>query len=127
MSTGDNSSSYTTVVKLDTNRVFIAHQYNEVFYGIVCTVSGMTVEPGVDTPLSLVYDSYGYATATLVDTNRVFIAHENNVKLYGMVITILDETCAVESGLDYPKIEGITKTACTTTTAGNVWVLDKYY
>ena len=128
LSTAPVSDVYASAVLVDTNKVFIAHGcYSTTLYGTVCTISGITITAGVDTRLSTDYSSHFGTSAVLVDTNKVFIAHRNGTSydassyLYGMVLSVLDGTCAIEST---SKIDGLTKTSCTTTTAGQVWVLD---
>jgi hypothetical protein len=117
---GTVSSDYASAVALGTGKVFVAHRYGSFFHGIVCAISGTTVIPGADAALSSDYTTYTYASTVALDSNNVFIAHRNNNYLYGMVSNAPDITVQTSS----TKIDGLTKTECTTSTAGEVWVLN---
>ncbi len=117
-----NSYYYASVRQIDTNKVFIAHQgENSNLYGIICTISGTSIASGTDTRLSTLTTSCQFASTVLLDTNKVFISHRGGNFLYSKVLDIYDSPRVIEST---SKIQGLTKTECTATTSGQVWVLD---
>ena len=82
-----------SAVKLDENRVFIAHQYGseKYLYGTIVTINGTEMVPTI-TQLSTVGQScYLPPSAILLEANKVFIAHSYNSSsryLYGTIVTI---------------------------------------
>lgn len=92
LSTLDYSSETISAVKLDGNRVFIAHCYGNNTYlsAVVCTVSGTTITAGADTSIVLTSYAGRAISTTLLDNGNVFIAHSygSNRYLYGIVVTI---------------------------------------
>lgn len=92
----DNTNEQTgyaiSAVKLDENRVFIAHSYGSSYYlyGVVVTVNGASIEMSTDTAI----ESYSYAghkiSVCLLSKDKVFIAHSrsSDYNLYGIVVTI---------------------------------------
>ncbi|MDV3426736.1 MAG: hypothetical protein LIR50_06040, partial [Bacillota bacterium] len=121
---GTNMHQYASAVLIDTNKIFIAHSSDTItnYYlnGMICTISGTTITAGSDTTLVSEINASNYASAILIDTDKIFISHRgDNSYLNGVVIDI--ETLIKTSTL---KIDGLTKTECTTTTAGDVWILD---
>jgi len=120
------SSVSVNAVLIDTNKVFIAHSNDNTNYylnGIVCTVSGSTITTGTDTTLINANRSSYRTSATLIDTNKVFIAHSSdntNQYLNGIMVVLTPTIKTSES-----KIEGLTKEEITTSTAGDVWVLNQ--
>lgn len=80
-----SSTKYTgeviSAVKLDANKVFIAHSYSQndyYLYGMVCTVSGETITAGTDTSISTSTYSGYKISAVALSSNKVFIAHNDN-------------------------------------------------
>lgn len=72
-------------IKLDDSRVFIAHSYTSsmYLYGIVCTISDMTITPGVDTCMN---NSVIYATNTMkplmLNNGTILLAHSYSTDYY---------------------------------------------
>ena len=124
LSTVINSHQYASATLVSTDKVFVAHCGNSSsLYGAVCAISGTTITVGTDTQLSTATNSYQYASATLISTDKVFIAHcGNSSTLYGVVCAISDITIQPTTS-QFTNI-GLTKTECTTSTAGEVWVLN---
>ena len=121
LSTESASYQYASAVLVDTDKVFVAHRSSSNYLnGVVCAISGTTITAGTDTLLSSGTNTYYYASAVKLDTNKVFIAHGNGSYLYGVVGNATDFTARAATN----RIQGLTKTACTTSTAGEVWVLD---
>ena len=79
--------------KIDTNKVFISHEYDSGLYGIVCSVSDTTITKGTDTRI-FNYVSTVSSTLTLA-TNRVLIVGINNTtdyKMFGVICDIENNT-----------------------------------
>lgn len=108
LSTTTRTGSTISAVKLDNNRVFIAHGYgsDSHLYGVVCTINGATITKGTDTVLSSNKNA-GYKISTCYLTNgRVFIAHSygNYQHLYGIVVSISGAT--ISKGTDTQLVTG---------------------
>jgi hypothetical protein len=95
----DNTNTYTgyaiSAVKLDENRVFVAHSYGTSYYlyGVVVTIDGASITYGTDTELCNVELSGAKISIAVLDENRVFVAHSySSYYLYGMVVTINNTT-----------------------------------
>ena len=100
----------------------MVHKRSDYLHGMVCTISGTTVTAGTDTQLSAAFNSYNGASAALINTNKIIVPYNGKgTYLYGVVLDLLDGAYAIEALFG---IDGLTKTACTTSTAGQVWVLD---
>ena len=120
------ASSYNnaSAVLIDTNKVFIAHRSdgtNNYLNGIICTISGTTITAATDTTLVSSANAYSSANAVLANTNKVFIAHRSdgtNNYLNGIIVDLTPTIKESET-----QIDGITKTECTTTSEGEVYVL----
>ena len=95
---GTSVSDSTVAVKISSNKVFVAHRYNNGLNAMICTINGTTIIPGTDTVIvnggSNVY-AYSSATAQLIDTNKVFVAHRYGSDMRGVVCDISDTTIAV--------------------------------
>ena len=109
---------------VEPNRFFIVHEISNYLYGMVCTISGTTITAGTDTRLTSSSSSItDYAKVVRVGTDKVFIAHRGTSNyLYGMVCTAPEIT--VQAATSQFSVGGITKTACTGATEGEVWVLN---
>lgn len=109
---------------LGNNQVFVSHgNPSDYLYGVVCVIKGTTINKGTDTQLSTVTGtSYGGKVAVL-SNNKVFIAHSsggNTHYLNGIVCSTGANTIQAST----TRIDGLTKNECTTSTAGDVWVLN---
>lgn len=85
------SGFYHKAVKLDANRVFIAHSDSSYkLYGVVITINGIDITVGTDTLLSSLDDSGMKFSVELVADNKIFIAHCYGAKkhLYSTICTI---------------------------------------
>ena len=91
-----------SAVKINSNKVFIAHTYGlepYYLYGLVCTINGENITAGRDTQLSTRYGGAEISTV-LLSNNKVFIAYDYintsvNIQLYAMVCTIDGENITV--------------------------------
>lgn len=111
------------VAVLSSTKVFISHgSSGDRLFGIECVISGNTITPGTDYRLST-DSSYAYSNncPVVLSNDRVFISHRatSNSILRGVVVSANKTIKLPET-----KIDGVTKTQCTTSTAGDVWVLD---
>lgn len=94
-------------------------------YGTMCTFSGTTITVGTTTELAPTYVSSMSSCNNLIlplESNKGISLHDGNssYNLYGKIIS--DGSTVKESET---KIEGLTKTECTTSVAGEVWVLNQ--
>lgn len=121
MEISSSPSSIVSAVLANPNRVLIAHSIGQFLYGMVCDIVDANIVASVETRISDVYSSYQFASATVLSTDKVFIAHRNSSYLYGIVGTTPETTIATSANA----IQGLTKTKCTTSTAGEVWVLNQ--
>ena len=114
-------STFISTALTNPNRVLITHNIGEHLYGVVCDIVDGSIIMSAETLISDGYSSYYYASATVLSTGKVFIAHRNSSYLYGIVGTTPGTTIAASANA----IQGLTKTECSTSTAGEVWVLDQ--
>ena len=101
LSTDSYSGYKISAVKLDDNRIFIAHSRGGDYslYGIVVTINGATITAGTDTKIDSSYKYTGYVISTqLLSDGNVFIANSrggsyyldcNLVSINGTTITYL--------------------------------------
>lgn len=115
-------SNEASVAVLGSDKVFIAHRgsaSSSNLYGVTCRVVNTSIinspEVAIDTGT---YTSYG-ASAVTLDDNRVFIAHYYSGYGACRVCTISDLAVASSAS----SIDGLTAEECTTSTAGDVWVV----
>ena len=115
------SQSYVSAVALDTSTVFVAYANaaNSYHYGLICTISGTTITAGTDTQLSARSGSHYAVSAAALSTSAIFVSYRVGSYFYGIIAQ--GSTTIRES---ITKIEGLTRTQATTTTAGDVWVLN---
>ena len=89
-------------LRLDSNKVFLAHQYgNHYLYGTIVTISGTISNPSMKvTTTQLNSDQFScyipVLDCILLENNKVFIAHSYsyhaaNQYLYGTIVTIHEE------------------------------------
>lgn len=111
------------VAVLSSTKVFISHRSSDRLSGIECVISGNTITPGTDYRLST-DSSYAYSDncPVVLSNDRVFISHRATSKsvLRGVIVSANKTIKLPET-----KIDGVTKTQCTTSTAGDVWVLNQ--
>lgn len=117
-------SSESSIAVLRSDKVFIAHRgsaNSSQLYGVTCRVANTSIinSPEVAIDTSTTYTSYG-ASAVALDDNRVFIAHYYSGYGACRVCTISDLAVASSAS----SIDGLTAEECTTSTAGDVWVLN---
>jgi hypothetical protein len=95
--TGNYKGSTISTVKLDNNRVFIAHSNSSSYYlnVMVVTIDDTNITAGTDVQLVTSLTNSGYRiSAVLLEENKVFIAHSSGTStatsnyLYGIVCTI---------------------------------------
>ena len=124
LSTGVDSYFWNSATLIDTDTVFIAHYGDSYLYGVVCTINGTTITAGTDTQLSSTSTVAMLVSAVALNTNQVFVAHRiggngDTNDIHGVVAEGSRTIKASET-----KIEGLTKTEATTSTVGDVWVLN---
>ena len=118
-------SNYVSAVALDSSRVFITcARIESRLCGVVCTINGTTITAGTDTQLSSTSTVAMLVSAVALNTNQVFVAHRiggngDTNDIHGVVAEGSRTIKASET-----KIEGLTKTEATTSTVGDVWVLN---
>ena len=155
------------VNQIDKDRVFVPYNYgSDNVYAIVCTVSGTTITKSVETNISIKWTGSDYTPRSdTLSKNKVIMAYQNsdtsklNAKIFdisGTTISVANTITTTTSTnrpnvakinnnkaflfsmfyariVDIPvtikesetKIDGITKTECTTSTAGDVWELNQ--
>lgn len=101
----ENSSNVISVVALSSDKVFIAHSYdnsNYYLYGVICTINGMEITTGIDTQLSTIKNSGKGISTTLVSNSKVLITHSYDTKyhLYGLICTIPMDSTTITAGTD---------------------------
>ena len=94
-------------VLVDTNKVFIAHNYGDStrnLYGTIVEISGTTMTATTQILNSTSKSCYTGGSCVLVDTNKVFIAHNysSSLHLYGTIVEISGTTMTATS----TKIDG---------------------
>lgn len=114
--------------KIGNDKVFVTHSNQagsgsqQKLNGLLCNVSGTTITIDSDTSLTTGVCSANYNSSTVLE-NKIFIVHQSdstNKYLNGIVV---DLTPTIK--LSTSKIDGITKDEITTSTAGDVWVLNQ--
>ena len=109
----------TNAVRLAANKVFASICGASESFVATCLV----VDKAVAKISKKLVGAYGAMSSTLLDTDKVFLSYgydSSRKYLYGIVYDISDITIKEPSMV----IQGLTKTACTTSTAGEVWVLN---
>ena len=118
-----NTFPYYSIGVLSDKKVFITVGYGyNCLGGVVCHIVGDSAIPGgkiqlYDTNTSSSYES---ASVAVLDSDRVFVSHRRGNYLWGIVATASDTTVIPATST----ATGLTKTQCTTSTAGDIWVLD---
>lgn len=119
------TGSSISVAALSDSKVFIAHSSsggNSYLNGLSCTISGTKISPGADTTLSnSVYSSF-YARVVKVNSNQAFITHSYGSSGTALVGTLCTPETVIKKATT--KIGGITKEACGSAYAGDVWILE---
>lgn len=88
------SGSAISAIKLDDNRIFIAHSYDKNYhlYGMIVSISGSTITTGNDTELTIntTIDRPGRISAQLLHGGDVFVSYPYGSRnyLYGMIVSI---------------------------------------
>lgn len=88
------SGSAISAIKLDDNRIFIAHSYGKNYhlYGMIVSISGSTITTGDDTELTIntSIDRPGRISAQLLHGGDVFVSYPYGARnyLYGMIVSI---------------------------------------
>jgi len=120
------SYSYVSVSKLNKDKVFVTYRGGSSNYylsGVICNINGNSINKGTEAQLSTGSNSHAYTSSVALSEDKVFVAHasdNSNHYLNGVVCNQLKDTIQEAT----TKINGLTKTQCTTSTAGDVWILD---
>ena len=123
LTTTASSFGNTSLALVEPNRFFIAHKVDSGrLSSIVCAISGTTITIGTDTILTN-NNMSDYTKAVRVDTDKVLVVHRGTSNyLYGMVCTAPEIT--VKAATSQFTVAAITKSACTSATEGEVWILE---
>ena len=98
--------------------------------GIVCTINGTTITPGNSIYLDDIYYSEEGLSAVVTDTDEVFVTHQGSkdsrLDLYGIHYSLMNNNIKAVSTIkeSETRVDGITKTQCTTSVEGDIYVLD---
>ena len=95
LSSIEKTGSAISAIKLDDNRIFIAHSYGKNYhlYGMIVSINGDIITTGTDTELVTPTHAGTTISTELLSDGRIFIAHsrdgdENYHYLYGIIVTI---------------------------------------
>ena len=118
---GTQTAQAAYTIKLDENTVYVYYgAYGEDnYHGVVCGVSGTTITPGVEEIYQPELRPDKMRIQTPVDDNFALSFYYASYQLHARTVR---KGVTVKPTVN--KIDGLTKTDCTTTTAGQVWVLD---
>ena len=110
---------------LSSNKVFVAHQGGVnsslgYLYGASCFIEGTSIIIGDYRALDTSSYASTSASAVALDADRVFVVHRKSSYAAGNACSISDLLATEATGT----IRGLTSTQCTTSTAGDVWVLN---
>ena len=127
---GTGNGTRISAVKLDDNKVFIAHCYDGGrLCAIVVTISGETITAGTYTQLNTNSYAGDEISAVLLPNGNVFIAHSygSNYYLYGMVVSISGTTITAgsDTALVSSSYAGSTISTCLLPN-GNVFIAHSY-
>ena len=125
-----NAGYEISAVKLEENKVFIAHSYDTNYYlnSVVCTISGTTITKGTDTQLSSTQYSGMCISIKLLPNGNVFIAHSysTNYNLYGIIATIDGTTIKTGSDKLLNSVYGGFAISTELLPSGNVFIAYNY-
>ena len=120
-----STSANYLVALLDDDVAMLAYGGASYLYGAVLLISGTSIQSAtVDTTL----DTKSYAGDVqgllAVDDNKVLAYHAGSTSssVYGLIVS--QDTCISDYFTTADSIDGITVEKCTSTTAGEVWVLN---
>lgn len=120
-----NSYVYASAVALSPTKVFVAHQggpssSSSYLYGTTAFVNGTSIFVGSDIQIDNSNYASNGASPTAVDSDRVFIAHRKGSYAAAHACNASDLGVMAATS----RIKGLTSTECTTSAAGDVWVLN---
>jgi len=107
-------------ILIDSNHVLVCYSdFVNNFYGttIILTINGTTITVGTETVFNAA-NTTGIS-AVLIDSNHVLICYRDSDNSGTSVVLQVPKVIKASEF----KIEGITKTKCTSTTTGKVWTL----
>jgi len=127
--TGASNGSYP--VLLEEDKVFIAHgdsYFDGRLKAAICTISGTTITLVLNDVIDSDVSSISEVNPIALDDTTVFISHCTggdghymSLTLSGLIYKIAKKIKIAEDSID-----GMTKEECSSTTAGDVWVLEPY-
>lgn len=127
--TGASNGSYP--VLLEEDKVFIAHgdsYFDGRLKAAICTISGTTITLVLNDVIDSDVSSINEVNPVVLDDTTVFISHCTggdghymSLTLSGLIYKIAKKIKIAEDSID-----GMTKEECSSTTAGDVWVLEPY-
>lgn len=129
---GSYTGYYLSAIKLEENKVFIAHTSgnSDYLYGLACTIEGTTITGGTDTKIvASAYAGHMFSTCLLSNGN-VFISHEfgsSSYALRAIVVSISGTTITLggDTVLSSTAYSGFQNSACLLTD-GRVFVAHSY-
>lgn len=115
------SSTYVAVASLSSNKVLISHQGQSTSYwmGLACYIDNNLMITDRDYILSTTAYSAAAPNVLAFGSNTAVITHRRSSYPGGMVMNVPDFGVVPATS----RIEGLTAEECTTSTAGDVWVL----
>lgn len=126
---GASNGSYP--VLLEEDKVFIAHgdsYFDGRLKAAICTISGTTITLVLNDVIDSDVSSINEVNPVVLDDTTVFIlhctggdGHYMSLTLSGLIYKIAKKIKIAEDSID-----GMTKEECSSTTAGDVWVLEPY-
>jgi len=129
LSSNNNTSHYSygknQIITTSKDKVFIAHPHSSTQLSVLgCKVNNTTITVGTDKDISDNYGSVYYSQPLLLDNEHIMVLHpdDNATNMYINGI-IANSTKLIQESVS--SIDGITKEEVTTSTAGDVWVLNQ--
>lgn len=124
----DETSSYPSIGLIDTDKVFVSFQRgdnvntSEFLSRVICEISGNSITASSVDNILTTPTSGEESFLEVIDKGKVIILHksDNSNRKLNAIIRQISPTIKVSE----TKIEGLTKEEITTSTAGDVWVLN---
>lgn len=110
--------------KFGQNRFIVSHTYNSKLGATICSINNSTISVDSSSQISSLNGSGEASTICTFDDSNTTILHTDNISNQGyLYIELLSYPKLIQESTT--KIEGLTKEQCTTSTAGDVWVLNQ--
>lgn len=122
-SSASNYTNPTSTALVDANTVFVSYVKSNNAYGVTCSVSGTTISVNSDVKITATNNIYAKGMGILVSNEKILYVSRKTSSTYSIYGTIVTRGQSIIPSST--KIEGLTKTECTTSAAGDVWVLNQ--